>query len=173
MISSCPSWPGFQNPRPQKADLNLFKAQTRFTDRVSYKQDSFGGGFGFGVPLTEFMSYSLGYQYNRSKLTDIPAGSSLALLSQEGVQTTSEVSNALLWDTRNRTIAATEGHIERLGVNVAGLGGDNKFYEISASSKSYFSLNDDFVLNPAFSFKSINALGGKDIPIYRRYSMGG
>ncbi len=157
------------------ASINFFKNQTDLTDvaTVAYTQDSFGGGFGFGIPLTEFISYSIAYQYNRSKLTDIPVGSSLVLRSQEGVQTTSEIRNALTWDTRDRAVGATYGHAETLALNVAGLGGDSSFYEITASSQSYFSLSDDFVLRPTFSFKSITGFGGKELPIFRRYSMGG
>lgn len=171
-ISGTLSDPYFLNS-DVSASLSLYKAQTKLTDIVSYKQDSFGGGLGFGIPITEFISYSIGYQYDQTNLTDITATSSLALRSQEGVQTTGELKSSLSWDTRNRTMAATEGHVEALGFSIAGLGGNNKFYELSVSSKSYFSLNDDFVLSPTFSFESINAYGGEEIPIFRRYSMGG
>lgn len=155
------------------ASINAFKTQTKLQDIVSYNQDSFGGGFGFAVPLSEFVTYSVGYQYNRSNLTDIPATASLIVRSQEGVQTVGEFKNSLLWDTRNRTVAVSDGHIERLDINIAGLGGDSKFYEIAASTRSYFSLSESLVLNPNFSFKTITALGGQEIPIFRRYSMGG
>ncbi len=155
------------------ASLSLFKTQTKLGDIVNYKQDSFGGGVNFGIPITEFLTYSIGYQYNHSKLFDILQPASLVLLSQEGVQTTGELIQFISWDTRDRTIAPSKGHVEQLGLNVAGLGGQNRFYEITASSKSYFSLSEGFVLRPAFAAKTINGYGGKELPIYRRYSLGG
>jgi len=155
------------------ATLNLFKSQTKPGDVVGYQQNSFGGGISFGVPITEFFSYSVGYQYNHSKLTDIPLPTSILLLAQQGVQTTGEVIQYLTWDNRDRTVAPTSGHQEQLGASVAGVGGQNRFYELSFSSKSYFSLTDELVLNPSFVAKTIAGYSGKDVPIYRRYSIGG
>ncbi|MDX8403005.1 MAG: outer membrane protein assembly factor BamA [Mariprofundaceae bacterium] len=155
------------------ASINAFKSETSLQDTISYDQESLGGGFGFGFSLAEFVSYSVGYQYSQSKITNVPAASSIAIRAQEGTQIIGEVRNALFWDTRNRSRAPTEGHVEQLGVNVAGLGGDSKFYEFTASTKSYFSLLDDYVFSPTLGFRSINALSGTEIPLFRRYSLGG
>lgn len=156
-----------------RASLNMFKVQTKLDEYVAYKQDSIGAGVNFGVPLSEYTAYTVGYHYSRSKLSDIPLDASLALRSQEGLQSTGLVSQGFNWDTRNRIVAATEGHHESLTLGVAGLGGSNKFIEITASTKSYFSLGESFVLSPSFAASFIEAFGGEDIPIYRRYSMGG
>jgi len=156
-----------------RASINAFKTQTKLDDYVDYKQDSIGGGMNFGIPLSEYIAYGVGYRYSRSKLSDIPADASLALRSQEGIQSTGLVSQSLNWDTRNRVVAATEGHHESLSLGVAGLGGSNKFMEITASTKSYFSLGESFVLSPTFSGSFIEGFAGEDIPIYKRYSMGG
>jgi len=156
-----------------RASVNMFKNQTKLDDITSYKQDSIGGGIDFSMPLAEYVSYSIGYQYNRSKLTDIPITASLALRSQAGLQTTGELGQSLTWDTRNRTLAPTEGHREILAFSLAGVGGDNKFAEVSVSTKSYFSLTEKLIFSPTLAASYINGFGGKEIPIYRRYSMGG
>jgi len=156
-----------------RASVNLFKTQTKLEDITSYKQDSLGGGVSFSVPLSEHLAYGIGYQYNRSNLTEIPVGASLLLQSQAGRQTTGELSQSLTWDTRDRALAPTEGHQESLGLAVAGLGGDNNFVEVAASTRSYFSLGEGYVFSPTFSASYIKGFGGKEIPIYRRYSMGG
>jgi outer membrane protein insertion porin family len=156
-----------------RASLNMFKVQTKLDDYLAYKQDSIGAGTNFGVPLSEYTAYVVGYRYSRSKLSDIPADASLALRSQEGIQSTGLLSQSLNWDTRNRAVAPTEGHHESLGLGVAGLGGSNKFMEITASTKSYFSLGESFVFSPSFSASFIEGFAGEDIPIYKRYSMGG
>ncbi|MDT8375822.1 MAG: outer membrane protein assembly factor BamA [Mariprofundaceae bacterium] len=155
------------------ASLNLFKTQTKLGDIVDYKQDSMGGGVNFALPLSEHLTYSIGYQYNRTELTDIPVDASLILRAQEGLQTTGEVRQSLNWDTRDRAIAPSEGHQESLGVNIAGLGGSNKFAELAASTQSYFSLGKGFILSPALSASYIKGFAPSEIPIYRRYSLGG
>jgi outer membrane protein insertion porin family len=155
------------------ASLNMFKVQTKLDDYVEYKQDSIGAGTNFTIPLSEYSAYAVGYRYSRSNLSEIPADSSLALRSQEGIQSTGLVSQSLIWDTRNRAVSATAGHRESLGLSVAGLGGSNKFMEITTSTKSYFSLGESFVFSPSFSASFIEGFGGEDIPIYKRYSMGG
>lgn len=155
------------------ASINAYKSQTKAEDFANYKQDNYGGGMNFGVPLSEMLSYSIGYQYNHSKLTDIVLPASIALLSQQGIQTTGEVIQNIVWDSRNRRIGPTSGHMEQLGVGVAGLGGSNRFVEASFSSNAYFSLTEKLVLSSSFAVKSISGFGGRDVPIYRRYSIGG
>lgn len=156
------------------ASVNAFKTQTDIGRQVTnFKQDDFGGGVGLNIPITEDLAYSIGYQFKHSDISDIVRPATLTLLSQEGVQTTGELNQSITWDTRDSRITATQGHIENLGVSVAGLGGQNKFYELSASSKSYFSVAEGVVFNPSFSARSINGYAGKSIPVYRRYSLGG
>lgn len=156
------------------ASLNVFKTQTKLGQQVTnYKQDDYGAGVGFTVPMSEELTYAIGYQFKRSKLTDIVLPASLLLQSQQGIQTTGELTQSITWDNRDKTIAATEGHLAVLSAGVAGLGGQNKFYELYGSAQSYFSVANGFVLNPSLSAKSINGFSGQQLPIYRRYSMGG
>ncbi len=155
------------------ASLNLFKIQTKLADIVTYQTNSIGAGTTFSIPLSEYLSYSIGYRYTRTKLTDIPVDASLVLRSQEGLQSTGETRQSLAWDTRDKTLAPGKGHQESLSLSVAGLGGSNKFLEVTASTKSYFSLGRGFVFNPTFSASYIESFGGQEVPLFRRYSMGG
>lgn len=152
---------------------NVFKTQSDLQTVTQYTQDNVGGGLTLGVPLTEEMSYSIGYQYTRTNLTNIPAGSSLLLLSQAGTNITGEISQAIGWDNRNRVLAATEGSAHSISLNIAGIGGDNYFTEISTSSKWYTELAPRYTFNPQISWRQISGYKKKPVPIYRRYSMGG
>ena len=155
------------------ASLSLYKTQTKLTDIVFFNENNIGAGVNFVIPLTEFVAYSIGYNYDQSDITNIASTASIALRSQEGKNTTGQLSTSISWDTRNSGFAPTKGHVETLGAKLAGLGGSNKFYELSASTESYFSLGDDFVLRPSMSFDSITGLAGQEVPINRRYSLGG
>ena len=155
------------------ATVNAFKTQTKLDEIVTYNEDNYGMGVNFGVPLSEFFTYGIGYQFSETNLKNIPTTASLFLRSQEGKQQIGEVTQSISWDNRDSFMAPTTGHFERLTFGVAGLGGDNRFTEVSASASIYFPLNGDFVLSPSLRASYIRGYSGRDIPIYRRYSLGG
>jgi outer membrane protein insertion porin family len=157
------------------ATVALFHKQNDQFATVNYNYISIGGSVGFGVPIMEHVGYGINYQYNESELSGIPAGSSLLLLAQEGTQTTGELTQTISWDSRDRMMATTEGHVEILRFGVAGLGGSNRFWETSLSSQVYMPLGEekDYILNPSFSAKYIRGFSNRDLPLYRRYSLGG
>jgi len=153
--------------------LNAFKRQTSLQAITSFKEDSFGGGIGIGVPITDYFSYGAGYQFSDTNLTDLPATSSLLLLSQAGKQTTGEVSQSLTWDTRDSFINPKEGSLLSASLGIAGVGGINRFVQSSISGGSFFPIGDSFTFNPSFSVQYIRGYSGRDVPIFRRFSMGG
>jgi len=157
------------------ASVNAFKSKTDPLSTLTYTQESQGGGVGFGIPLSDHLNYAINYQYSSTSLSGILPTSSILLQSQLGTQTIGELSQSLSWDSRNKFIAASEGHLEILRASVAGLGGSNRFWEVEASTSSYFSFGESsaFVLNPSFEAKMINAYSGRELLLSRRYSMGG
>ncbi len=157
------------------ATIGLFQTQTDQFSTVSYDLESSGGSVGFGVPLREHVGYGITYQYNQSRLSNIPVGSYQLLLAQQGTQTTGELIQTLSWDSRDRMMATKEGHVETLRFAIAGLGGANRFWETSLSSSAYipFGEDQDIILNPSFSSNYIRGYSGRDLPLYRRYSLGG
>ena len=157
------------------ASVNLFKNQTDPISTSNYKTNSLGGGLGFGLPLTTELTYSISYQYNQTDLSVAVPTISPITLSQIGRQTTGEVIQSLSWDNRDRLMVTTAGQLHELRFGVAGAGGINKFYEASYTSKAYFSFGekDRFVLNPNFNAGILRGYGNTDVPLYRRYSLGG
>ncbi|MDX8411782.1 MAG: outer membrane protein assembly factor BamA, partial [Mariprofundaceae bacterium] len=153
--------------------FNAFKTQTRLQDITSFKQDSWGGGIGFGIPLADFLSYSIRYQYSQTDIFDLPDTASSLLRSQEGKQTTGELTQVLRWDSTNRRLTPTAGQVYEARFGVAGLGGSNRFIEAQLKSRLYFPLGGDFVFSPGVAGKYIHAYSGRKVPIYRRYSLGG
>jgi outer membrane protein insertion porin family len=157
------------------ATVSAFKTQTNLTQVTSaqYLQDNYGAGLSFGVPLSETMTYGIGYQYSRNKISNVIAGSSLLLLAQEGMHATGELTQSLTWDTRDSIMAPHKGHDEQLRFSYAGLGGNERFYETTASTKIYFPLSADYVLSPSLQGGYIHGVGSHQVPIWRRYSLGG
>ena len=155
------------------ASLNAFKRQTRLQTLTSYKENSFGGGFGIGVPIAESLTYNLGYQYSQTDIFDLPAVVSSIIRSQAGKQTTGELTNTLIWDSRDSSLTATSGTVVSGSVGVAGVGGKNRFVQAAVEGRSYYELSPGFVLNPGARMMYIKGYGGRNVPIYRRFSLGG
>jgi len=153
--------------------LNVFKRQTRLESITSFKEDSFGGGFGAGIPITDHFSYGISYQFTDTDLFDIPANSSLILQSQSGKQTTGELTQSLTWDTRDSLITPGDGYLLNGSIGIAGVGGINKFVQSSAAAKAYFPIGTGLILNPSLNVKYIHGYAGRSVPIFRRFSMGG
>jgi len=157
------------------ATVGLFKTQTDQFSTINYDMSSFGGNVSFGIPIREHVGYGISYEYAESELSGIPVNASLLLQAQEGTRTSGELIQNLTWDSRDRMTGTKEGHVETLRFGIAGLGGANRFWETSLSSKVYIPLGEEknFVLNPSFSSNYIRGYGGRDLPLYRRYSLGG
>jgi len=157
------------------ATLNAFKTQTDAQSTANFKTDSFGGGIAFGIPITHYISYGINYQINTTDLFNVPATSSLFQRAQAGRQTIGEMTHTLSWDSRDRFVSTSSGHVDVLSIGVAGLGGTNRFVEARASSKWYFPFGEkeNIVLNPSFLYSSIRAFSGREVPLWRRYSLGG
>ena len=155
------------------ASIRLFQNQTDLRTFVLYNQDSKGGSVDFGMALNEYLRYSVGYHLTTNTLSGVPATSSLALRSQEGTYTTGELVQSLSYDTRNRTMAPTDGSLYSIAMGYAGLSGDRQFYEGTLSGQQFFPLSDFWTLRTVQRYGRIQGYGGKDVPIYRRYSLGG
>ncbi|MDQ6970274.1 MAG: outer membrane protein assembly factor BamA [Mariprofundus sp.] len=157
------------------ASINVFKQQTDPLTTVTYRTESVGGGLTFGLPITHKVSYGISYRINSTNLLQVPVNSSILTLSQQGKQTIGEIIQSLSWDTRNRFISTTSGHVQSLTFGVSGVGGKTRFWESSFSSKAYFPFGEDdqFVINPSFSGAIIRPYSKSAVPLYRRYSLGG
>ena len=157
------------------ASVNVFRTQSDQIASQTFDQTSDGGSITFGIPLAHYIDYAISYRYSRTDLKTAPFGASLFVLAQVGRQTAGELIQSLSWDSRDRIMGATAGHREVLTFGVAGLGGAGRFWEASATSEAYFSFGDQkkYIFNPSIGGKYIRGYGGRDIPLYRRYSLGG
>jgi len=157
------------------ASINGFKSKSSSQGTVNYDTSSIGGGLGFGIPITQYITYGINYQYSSTNLANVVANASLFQRSQQGHQSTGELTQSLSWDTRDRITTTTSGHVDSVSVSVAGLGGSNRFVESAVSSKWYFPFGKDknIVLNPSMRFNAIRAFSGREVPLFRRYSLGG
>jgi len=157
------------------ASVNVTRVKTDPLTTINYSTDRSAYGVGFGVPITLNLTYSIGYSYSITTVNAVSTTTSLLIQAQAGQRTIGETTQSLRWDSRDRLVTTRKGSLSSLTFGVAGLGGQSRFWTADVSSSSYhsFGKTDDFVLNPSFEYSMVRPLQGQDVPLWRRYSLGG
>jgi outer membrane protein insertion porin family len=159
------------------AAINAFKTETNLTlissSYLPYNYNNVGAGVNFGVPLSEYLSYGIGYQYSSNNIFNVQPNSSILIQAERGVTTIGEVSQTLTWDSRDNILVPHKGQYYQLMAGYAGLGGNQRFYDASLASKVYLPLSENVTLEPSIQGDYIHGVNGRQIPLWRRYSLGG
>lgn len=156
----------------------------RFQDRnatnlniTNYQTSTFSADVNYGIPLTEYNTLRLGYGVNRVKLR-LSANPSLVVtdfVARNGDTYNSLSLNAgYTRDTRNRTIFATDGSSQFIGMDVTVPGSDLKYYKLTYTNKFYFDLSHDLTLLLRSNLGYGNGYGSQgEFPFFERYFAGG
>ncbi len=158
--------------REVSAGFDVFHTETDLTDTSSFKSEVTGGSLRTGYTLMEDLRQSLRYTFKRSVITDVEDDASLAVKNEEGTSYLSEVGQVLLYDKRDSRITPTEGYFARLGVDVAGIGGDVRYLRNKVDGGKYFKLADHWILGVTGGVGYLIGLG-EDVRIVDRFFVGG
>jgi len=156
-----------------------------FRDRDSAEEEisdfqtsSYGASVSYGIPLSEFNAIRLGYGYEHIDLTvsSINASSNvLDFVAANGdVFDSFSLTASFSHDTRNRTVFATKGNSQSVGLDITVPGSDLQRYKLTYLNKFYFGLTDTTTL----LLRSNLGYGGgygdtSELPFFERYFAGG
>jgi outer membrane protein insertion porin family len=141
-----------------------------------YRTSTVGGQVRFGVPFTDIDTVSFGLGYEDTGITVYP-DSPLRIATY--VNTFGENNTAVLgnvgWarDTRDSAIYPTSGAISRAFIETGLPGGTLRFYKVNGQHQRYFPLTRDFTLYLNGDVGYGNGFGGKPLPFFRNYYVGG
>lgn len=154
------------------AGIDLYNEGREFT---TYKYQITGGDLRFGKELTPKIRADLTYKLETVKVTDVTEEASFFVLSQAGEKLTSAVALTFTRDTRDDFFAPTRGSKLSLSVMDAGgvFGGDNYFVKSQFIGSWFFPMPLKTVYNLRAQVGTIQAYGGKEIPIYEKFFIGG
>lgn len=135
---------GFTEPyflgREVAAGFDLFKITQDFRQESSFDRNSDGGRLRMGYAVTEHLKHNLRYSFEQTEITNIRADASRFVRDQEGTNVTSMIGQSLIYDRRDNAIDPTEGYFVQLDTDIAGLGGDSKFFRPEVKSSTYYSI---------------------------------
>jgi outer membrane protein insertion porin family len=176
------------------AGIDLYAKKRDETDYTSYNLNTYGGGLRFGLPITEEFTVGTRYQLYQQDLKvpgrydafynpddDVPdAGNilnpdraSAAIFEAEGKRMTSLAGLSLIYNTLDNPQAPTLGLYAELKGDVAGLGGDAKYFRTTFDGRYYHPLfNENFIGMIRGQAGHIAAFGKDDLAILDHFPGG-
>ena len=161
-------------------NIRLFLRQTdtgNFESTSNFILDSFGARVRFGVPISEFSTFSLGFGYERVNVIDT-AGSLpfvTRFIEEEGSEhDLFDVRVGYTHDTRNRTIFATRGARNSLFLEATTPNSDLTYIKLGYNFEIFHPLNEK--LTVGFSTQIDYGEGEEElgsVPFFRRFFAGG
>jgi len=179
----------FYNPRVNNTDYSTrFELYGRRRERLGgreFGETRIGGAVTVGKQITDEFSASLGYRLERVEIEDVEDTYILRdpddlnadivdRLFDEDASITSGVEARISRDTRDYLFFPTSGFHDLLGLEVAGLGGDNNFVKLSGTFDRFLPLREKLVLAFRGHFALAKPYGdSEDMPLHERFYLGG
>jgi len=143
----------------------------------NYKTTTLGGGLRFGVPFTEYDTLLFGLAYENTKLILDPVLSPQRFLdfqSQFGSDYSAVIeTGGWVRDTRDSVIWPTRGRIQRGNVELASQPGDLQYWKTTYQNQSFFPITRDITLALDAEAGIGRGYGGKPLPFFKNFYLGG
>ncbi len=158
---------------PLSAGIDLYHETMEVFDTYSYK--IMGGNLRFAKELTDKIRLDAMYKLEEIDVYDVSLTASSSIKEQRGKNTTSAISISPSIDTRDDYFNPRRGARHSLFIQNAGgiLGGDNYFVKVMGETSWFFPLPLNTTLNLRAKAGMIYPYGGKTIPIYEKFFVGG
>lgn len=143
-----------------------------------FNVNALGTSLTYGLPISEFSSLRLGVAYEQTSVDTFAGVTSDELLDftvRNGTKFDAyELRSGIARDTRNRTVFATSGMLDRLTFDVVLPGSDLTYYRGVLDHEQYVPLPREFILQLKGRLGFAKAYGDDDdIPPYENFFAGG
>jgi outer membrane protein insertion porin family len=158
---------------PFAAGIDLYHERVEIFETYSYQIT--GGDIRFGKELTDTLRIDAMYKLENVKVYNVASDASIFVQDQKGKKTTSAISIVPSIDTRDDYFNPRRGGRHSLSIQNAGgiLGGDNYFVKVVGQTSWFFPLPLNTTLNLRGQAGMIAPYGGKKVPIYEKFFVGG
>lgn len=158
---------------PYAAGFDLYHERVEIFTTYSWKIT--GGDIRFGRELTDTIRVDAMYKLENVDVYHVSSDASFYITDQEGKRTTSAIVLTPSMDTRDDFYNPRRGGRHSLLIQDAGgfLGGDNYFVKILGQTSWFFPLPLRTTLNLRGQAGIIIPYGGRKLPIYEKFFVGG
>jgi len=155
--------------KPLSMTLRIYRSMREYFD---YDRKSVGFGIGFSKPFAEYWRAGFSYNLEKVEIYNVDDDASSLIRDQEGESVTSSIAPSLARDSRDYFLDPHEGSRNALFLKLAGLGGDNRYFKGIIDSSWFVPFGPTtFALRGRYGYAT--GLGGKELPLYERFFVGG
>lgn len=163
--------------RDLQAGADIQHYRYNFEDQSAFRNQSTGGGFRLGFPLSNNSYIQTRYNLTQNEVEvsegDCNSGFiSRSICDQRGSNLTSLVGYTYRWDRRNDPIRPTRGFDLTVRQDFAGLGGDVKYIRSEADVSAYYGIRPEWVVTAKGSAGIIEGFDDR-VRINDRFFKGG
>ncbi|MDD2941424.1 MAG: outer membrane protein assembly factor BamA [bacterium] len=155
---------------------------TREYDDFDRKQN--GAGISFGYPLwflgdeaEDDIRFSLGYDLMQIEIDNLSDTAPSRVADEVGKSVSSSVTPSLVRSTIDNPMDPSSGSRQALSVELAGLGGDEKFWIAGVANTFYYPMFDTsfgkFIFSQRTRFNYGDTYNGENLPLFKRFFPGG
>lgn len=168
--------------------IDIFSKTMLASSYQSYDSTTTGGGFRFGIPLTDELNAQLRYSIYTREITlspynncyvvpadtnvCLPAAPSLREAANSGSVLTSLVGYTLLYNTLDNIKTPNKGLLVEFKQDFAGAGGDVNFLRTTADARMYYNVGWDVVAMFRAQGGHVTAWGGQQLRVLDHFFMG-
>ncbi|MDD2556841.1 MAG: outer membrane protein assembly factor BamA [Desulfuromonas sp.] len=165
---------GLLNPYFMDKNLALgFDAYRTDREWDEYSIESTGGKVKLGLPLSYETRLFFVYKLELQDIYDISPYSSWYIREQEGKSTISSLYSSISKNTTDFRPDPSRGYMTEFSVEVAGLGGTEKFVKTIADYRHFFPIKWGIVFTPHARIGYVSGYNGKNVPLNERFFLGG
>ncbi len=157
--------------RPLSAGIDIYGSDRDLTDESAYTEQLTGFGLRVGYELRPRWRQTWSYSLKDSEI-NASSGASRFILAQDGLSTTSKISQRLSYDDTDNFFDPSEGSRLSWNIELAGLGGSVAFLNNEVKASKFFPLAPETVLQLSARGGAIFGLD-EDIKLSDRYFLGG
>jgi len=155
---------------PLSAGADLYNWRYSYPD---YDKSSFGTRLRLGYPVYDYTRANLTYTYDIANIKNVDDEASDSIKRDEGENTKSSITTSIRYDSRDQVFHPTEGSLDDIEYEFAGLGGNVGFNKVVGESGWYFPLVWKTVGVLHGRAGLVKELPGKTLPDYEKFYMVG
>ena len=156
--------------RPIGLGISVFN---RAEDFQTFDVDRTGASLSLGRAVGEFARLSAAYRYEVLDISNLSANASDLLQQSQGKSATSSVTPSIVRDSRDNVFNPSEGSLNSFEIQLAGLGGDNRYYRAIGNTTWYFALPAEMTGFVRGRFGFGDGFGDNVLPASERFFLGG
>ncbi len=125
------------------AGIDLFNIETEGNSSSvqNYYETRTGGTARIGYAFNRYLSQSFNYTVTDRRVNNVYTAASLYIQAEHGTSFLSQIGTTLAYDRRDSRVAPHTGYLVTTGVDVAGLGGNEKYIRSKIDASYYIPLD--------------------------------